>query len=153
MLMPRARLASHFGIDVMVWAAPLLIIAAVPDLGAALVTMWLIGAANSLVDVNAITVLQHIVPNDTLGRVLGALEAGEVGGMALGSLAMTVLIHVTGLREGLALIGAVVTLAVVPGLPAMRRIDARAFTDGVTHRPASAHAHLHHHRLRIRHTR
>ena len=153
MLMPRARLATHFGFGVMVWAAPLLIIAAVPNLGAALVTMWLIGAANSLVDVNAITVLQHVVPNDTLGRVLGALEAGEVAGMAAGSLAMTVLIHVTGLREGLALIGAVITLAVVPGLPAMKRIDARAFADGVSHRPASAHAHLHHHTLRIRHTR
>lgn len=153
MLMPRARLATHFGFGVMVWAAPLLIIAAVPDLGAALVTMWLIGAANSLVDVNAITVLQHVVPNDTLGRVLGALEAGEVGGMAVGSLAMTVLIHVTGLRTGLALIGAVITLAVLPGLPAMKRIDARAFADGVAHRPVSAHAHLHHHSLRIRHTR
>jgi hypothetical protein len=47
----------------------------------------------------------------------------------------------------------VITLAVLPGLPAMKRIDARAFADGVAHRPASAHAHLHHHSLRIRHTR
>ena len=79
----------------------------------------------------------------------GALEAGEVAGMALGSLLMTVLIHVVGLRNGLALIGVVVTLAVLPGLPAMRRIDKTTFTVGVTHRPASAHSHLHfhHHRL------
>jgi MFS family permease len=153
MLMERARLATHFGLGVMVWAAPLLIVAAFPNLGSALVTMWLIGAANSVVDVNAITVLQHIVPNEKLGRVLGALEAGEVGGMALGSLAMTVLIHFVGLRDGLALIGGVVTLAVLPGLPAMRRIDGANFPDGVVHRPKSAHAHLHHHTLRIRHTR
>ena len=153
LLMPRARLATHFGLGVMVWSAPLLLIAAFPDLDAALVSMWLIGAANSLVDVNAITVLQHIVPNEKLGRVLGALEAGEVGGMALGSLAMTLLIHALGLRPGLALIGGIITLAVIPGLPAMRRIDDRAFADGVLHRPNSAHAHLHLHRHRLRHTR
>ena len=148
-LMERSRLATDFAFAVMIWAAPLLIIAAFPDLAAALVTMWLIGVANSVVDVNAITVLQHIVPNEVLGRVLGALEAGEVAGMALGSLLMTVLIHVVGLRNGLALIGVVVTLAVLPGLPAMRRIDKTTFTVGVTHRPASAHSHLHfhHHRL------
>lgn len=153
MLMERARLATHFGIGVMIWAAPLLIIAAFPDLGAAVVMMWLIGAANSVVDVNAITVLQHVVPNEKLGRVLGALEAGEVAGMAVGSLLMTVLISSVGLRTGLALIGGGVTLAVLPGLPAMRRIDGLAFPSGVTRRLAGIHGHLHVHQLRFRQTR
>ena len=62
----------------------------------------------------------HIVPNERLGRVLGALEAGQIGGMAIGALLMTVLIQWIGLRPGLALIGLTVTLAVVPGLPSMR---------------------------------
>lgn len=153
MLVERARLATNFGFGVMVWAAPLILIAVFPDVGSAFVAMWLIGAANSLVDVNAITVLQHVVPNEKLGRVLGALEAGEVAGMALGSLAMTVLIQVTGLREGLALIGGVVTLAVLPGLPTMRRIDREVFAEGLTHRPKSAHGHMHFHKSRLRHTR
>ena len=149
MLMERARLATDFAIGVIVWAAPLVIIAVVPTLGAALLSMWLIGAANSVVDVNAITILQHIVPNDKLGRVLGALEGGEVAGMALGSLLMTVLIHLTGLRTGLALIGVTVTLAVLPGLPTMRRIDETVFAAGVVH-PPPATRHLHH--LRWRHS-
>jgi len=153
MLVERARLATNFGLGVMVWAAPLILIAAFPSLAAAFIAMWLIGAANSLVDVNAITVLQHVVPNEKLGRVLGALEAGEVAGMALGSLAMTVLIHVTGLRDGLALIGGIVTLAVLPGLPTMKRIDREVFSEGVVHRPKSAHGHLHFHNFRLRHTR
>lgn len=149
MLMERARLATDFAIGVIVWAAPLVIIAVVPTLGAALLSMWLIGAANSVVDVNAITILQHIVPNDKLGRVLGALEGGEVAGMALGSLLMTVLIHLTGLRTGLALIGVTVTLAVLPGLPTMRRIDETVFAAGVVHPPPTTR-HLHH--LRWRHS-
>lgn len=153
MLIERARLATYFGLGVMVWAAPLILIAAFPSLAAALVAMGLIGVANSVVDVNAITVLQHVVPNEKLGRVLGALEAGEVAGMALGSLAMTVLIQVTGLRDGLALIGATVTLAVLPGLPTMRRIDREVFAAGLVHRPKSAHGHLHFHNHRLRHSR
>ena len=152
-LMERSRLATDFGLGVMVWSAPLLIIAAFPSLLAALATMCLIGAANSVVDVNAITVLQHTVPNEKLGRVLGALEAGEVGGMALGSLAMTVLIGWVGLRTGLALIGGTVTLAVLPGLPAMRRIDSSAFAEGANHQPHHGHAHRHSHRLRLRYMR
>jgi len=127
MLVERARLATNFGFGVMIWAAPLILIAVWPSIVSAFIAMWLIGAANSLVDVNAITVLQHVVPNEKLGRVLGALEAGEVAGMALGSLAMTVLIQITGLRDGLALIGGFVTMAVLPGLPTMRRIDREVF--------------------------
>ncbi len=153
MLMERAHLATDFALGVIVWAAPLLIIAVAPNLAAALVSMWLIGLANSVVDVNAITVLQHIVPNERLGRVLGALEASEVAGMALGSLAMTVLIHWTGLRDGLALIGIVITAAVLPGLPTMRRIDRDYFANGVVHRPASSSGPRHLHHLRWRHTR
>ncbi len=150
MLMERARLAMDFALGVIVWAAPLIIIALVPNLAAALVSMWLIGAANSVVDVNAITILQHIVPNDKLGRVMGALEGGEVAGMALGSLLMTLLIHLVGLRVGLSIIGVSVSVLVLPGLPTMRRIDRAAFGEGVVHRP-SAHRHLHH--LRWRHAR
>ena len=152
MLMERAHLAMDFGLGVIVWAAPLIIVAVLPSLGAALACMWLIGLANSIVDVNAITILQHIVPNEKLGRVLGALEAGEVGGMAVGSLSMTALIHWIGLRQGLALIGVVVTLAVLPGLPTMRRIDQAAFADGVNERPNSANGPRHLHHLRWRHS-
>ncbi len=153
MLMERARLATNFALGVMVWAAPLILIAAFPSLASALVAMGLIGIANSVVDVNAITVLQHVVPNEKLGRVLGALEAGEVAGMAVGSLAMTIFIQVTGLRDGLALIGGIVTLAVLPGLRTMKRIDQEVFSDGVVHRPKSAHGHLHFHSHRLRHSR
>jgi MFS family permease len=143
MLASRARMATDFGLGVMVWAAPLLLIAVFPDLSAVLISMWLIGAANSVVDVNAITVLQHMVPNEKLGRVLGALGAGEVAGMAIGSLAMTILIHATGLRIGLAIIGSVVTLLVIPGIPALRRIDKAVFAEGIEHLPKSAHGHRH----------
>jgi MFS family permease len=151
-LVERAHLAMDFALGVMVWAAPLVLIAALPNLSAALLSMWLIGLANSIVDVNAITILQHIVPNERLGRVLGALEAGQVGGMAIGALLMTLLIHWLGLRTGLALIGGTITLAVLPGLPSMRKIDETTFAQGVTEGLSAARGHRYLHHLRWRHT-
>lgn len=153
MLSTRAKMATDFGLSIMVWAAPLLIIAALPNLPAALGSMLLIGMANSVVDVNAVTVLQHVIPNENLGRVMGVLEAGEVAGMAIGSLAMSIFIHTTGLRTGLAIIGSAVTLLVLPGLPALRRIDKNVFAEGVTHPPRSAHSHRHFLNMRPRMTR
>ena len=154
MLVERAHLALDFALGVIVWAAPLILIAIFPSLFASLLSMWLIGLANSVVDVNAITVLQHIVPNEKLGRVLGALEAGTIAGMALGSLVMTLLIHWLGLRFGLALIGVSISVAVLPGIPAMKRIDLVAFEKGVMENTTGRHRtnHLHLHHLRRRHS-
>ncbi|MDA8026193.1 MAG: MFS transporter [Actinomycetota bacterium] len=152
-LVERAHLAVDFALGVIVWAAPLILIAIFPSLLASLISMLLIGLANSVVDVNAITILQRIVPNEKLGRVLGALEAGTIAGMALGSLLMTLLIHWLGLRLGLALIGGSITLSVLPGLPTMKRIDRVAFEEGATESIPGRHRiqHLHLHHLRRRH--
>ena len=78
----RQRLASDFGIGVILWAAPLLLIAAVPSLATTLVAMFLIGLANSIVDVNAYTIVQRVAPAEVMGRVFGALESLLTVGMA-----------------------------------------------------------------------
>ena len=153
LLVERSHLAMDFGLGVIVWAAPLILIALLPDLATAFISMWLIGLANSIVDVNAITIFQRIVPNEKLGRVLGALEGGEIAGMAIGSLLMTVFIHWFGLRVGLALIGISVTVAVLPGLPAMRSIDKVAFAQSGEALGLHNHRLRHFHHLRWRHSR
>jgi MFS family permease len=123
-LAQRGRLARDFGIGVVLWASPLLLIAASPTLGAAISAMALIGLANSIVDVNASTILQRIVPDAVMGRVFGAMDSAVIAGMALGSLLMPVLMATVGLRWGLTIIGGGVTLAVVAGFSGLRRIDA-----------------------------
>ena len=97
----RGRLASDFGVGVILWAAPLLLIAAVPSLATTLVAMFLIGLANSMVDVNAYTIVQRVAPAEVMGRVFGALESLLTVGMALGALVMPLLIELVGLRTGL----------------------------------------------------
>ena len=123
LLSQRGKLARDFGLGVILWAAPLLLIAAWPTLASALIAMAIIGLANSVVDVNAFTILQRLVPDAVMGRVFGAMESAIVGGMGLGALLMPLLINTIGLRGGLVVIGAAVTSVVLLGIGGLRRID------------------------------
>ena len=119
----KGRLATDFGVGVMFWALPLLLVAVWPELFAAFAAMFLIGAANPVVDVNAVTIIQRLTPDAVMGRVFGALEAALISTMALGSLLMPLLIVVVGLRWGLAVIALLVAALVLPGLRRLRALD------------------------------
>lgn len=123
LLAQRGSLARDFGLGIILWAAPLLLIAAWPTLPSVIIAMVIIGVANSVVDVNAYTILQRLVPDEVMGRVFGAMESAVVGGMALGALLMPILISTVGLRSGLAVIGVGVSAIAVVGIPGLRRID------------------------------
>jgi MFS family permease len=122
-LAQRGRLARDFGIGVIFWAAPLVLVALWPSVAAAVIAMILLGLANSVVDVNGFTILQRITPKETMSRVFGAMESALIGGMAIGALLMPLLISTVGLRWGLAVIGVAVSAIVVAGGAGLRRID------------------------------
>ena len=113
----RQRLATDFGVGVLLWSVPLVLIAASPTLVAALSAMFVIGVGNSLVDINAYTIIQRVAPAEVMGRVFGALESVAIAGMALGALLMPILINVIGLRPGLLVIGAGVGRWRLPAWP------------------------------------
>ncbi len=122
-LSQRGRLAWDFGGGVLLWAAPFLLVAAWPTTAGALTGLALMGVGNSIVDVNAFTILQRLVPDAIMGRVFGALESALVGGMALGALIMPALINTVGLRTGLTVLGGAVSVLVVSSARGLRRID------------------------------
>lgn len=123
MLAQRGRLAFDFALGVLLWAVPLLLIAAWPTLPGAVIALLLVGLANSLVDINVYTILQRVVPDDVMGRVFGALESSLIGAMALGALLMPILISTVGLRAGLLVIGGAVTTLSLLALPRLLSID------------------------------
>lgn len=123
MLAQRGRLAVDFGTGVMLWSAPLLVIVAFPSLAPVLVVMALLGLGNSLVDINAFTIMQRLVSDEVMGRVFGAVDSALIAGMALGSLAMPLLMHTVGLRSGLLVLGTAVTALALGSMGALRRID------------------------------
>ena len=85
-LAQRGRLAFDFGVGVLLWSLPLIAIAVWPTVAVAALAMVLIGFGNSLVDINAFTIVQRAVPDAVMGRVFGALESALIAAMALGAL-------------------------------------------------------------------
>jgi MFS family permease len=122
-LVQRGKLARDFGVGVFLWSAPLLLVAAWPTVTSAVIMMVLLGIGNSLVDINAFTILQRITPEETMSRVFGALESAIIGGMAIGALLMPLLISTVGDRWGLAIVGATVAAIVLASPGALHRID------------------------------
>ncbi len=123
MLAARGRLAVDFGFGVALWSLPLLVVVVWPDLGPVLLVMVLLGVGNSLVDINAFTIMQRLVPDEVMGRVFGAVDSALIAGMALGSLAMPLLIHSVGLRTGLFVLGSIVGALSLLSIGRLRRID------------------------------
>ena len=118
------RIATDFGWGVIFWALPLLLAAIWPQMWAAFLAMFIIGFANPVVDVNASTILQRLADDSVMARVFGALETGLISAMALGSIAMPVMVHLWGLQWSLGILAVFITAVVVPAMLRLRRLDA-----------------------------
>lgn len=121
----KRRLAQDMTVGVVLWAAPLVLIAVWPSPVTVFAAVALLGLANPLVDVNLDTIVQRVAPDAVLGRVFGALEACVITTMALGAALMPVMLNLWSLQVALAVIGVGVTALSLPFMPRMRRLDAR----------------------------
>jgi MFS family permease len=95
------RLAAAFGVGVVFWGAPIALMAAWTDQIGALILLAVVGAANTVVDVASLTLIQRTVPDEMLGRVFGVLESLIVGGIAVGSILAAPLVAGLGVRGAL----------------------------------------------------
>jgi MFS family permease len=125
-LVGRKRLASDFGIGLVLIGAGLALIGVWPTVLGAILLMGVFGIGNTLVDVSGVTLMQRAVRDEVLGRVFGALESMLVLGLAIGALIAPLLLHLIGTRASLIVMG-----CLLPALAALlwRRlavIDARA---------------------------
>ena len=104
------RLAVSFGIALVFWGLPIALIGPWPELAFALLLLAVVGAANSVEDVAVFTLLQRLVPDHLLTRVLGATWSLAMGGVAIGSIAAPLLVEAVGARLALVLVGLVLPL-------------------------------------------
>jgi MFS family permease len=107
------RLAVVFGLALVFWGAPLLLLAPQPSFVAAVVLLAVVGAANSVEDVAVFTLLQRLVPDDVLTRVLGVVWGLAMGAVALGSIAAPALVKALGPRVAFAVVGAILPLLAI----------------------------------------
>jgi MFS family permease len=107
------RLAVVFGLALIFWGAPLVLLAPQPGFVAAVVLLAVVGAANSVEDVAVFTLLQRLVPDDVLTRVLGVVWGLAMGAVALGSIAAPALVKALGPRVAFAVVGAILPLLAI----------------------------------------
>ena len=119
----RNSLGGDFGLGVILWSLPLVLVALWPNPAVALLVMAVLGVANPLVDVNLDTMLQRLTPDRLLARVFGTVESAFIAFMALGAGLMPLLMELFGIRWALAGLGLAIALMVVPALPRLHRLD------------------------------
>jgi MFS family permease len=101
------RLAVPLGAALFFWGLPISLFAPKPYFPAAVLLLAVVGAANSVEDVAGFTLLQRMVPDEILSRVLGVAWGLVMGAVALGSIAAPGLVHLIGPRAGFAAVGAI----------------------------------------------
>ena len=104
-LVGRKRLAGDFGVGLLLWGVPFLLMAVWPNTAVALAALALIGIGNTLVDVSALTLLQRNAPEAVRARVFGVVESMIAATIGLGAILAPLLIAVVGIRAALAVTG------------------------------------------------
>src|SRR5919108_5115726 len=117
------RLAVSFGLALVSWGVPIMLIAPRPELAAALFLLAVVGAANSVEDVAVFTLIQRIVPDDILTRVLGVLWGLAMGGVAIGSIAAPPIADALGARPAFVVVGAILPLLTLATYRRLAEID------------------------------
>jgi MFS family permease len=121
------RLAAAFGLALVFWGLPLMLFGPWPELGVALLLLAVVGAANSVEDVAAFTLLQRLVPDQFLTRVLGVTWSLAMGGVALGSITAPLVVEALGPRTAFVAVGSILPLLTLAAYRQLAEID-RAVT-------------------------
>jgi MFS family permease len=117
------HLAVPFGLSLVFWGIPIALIAPRPYLAAALFLLAIVGAANSVEDVAVFTLLQRIIPDEILTRVLGVVWGVAMGALALGSIAAPALVGAIGPRAAFLVVGSILPLLALATFSRLAELD------------------------------
>ena len=125
-LAAHGRLARDFAIGLALFGLPLALVGGVPIAVVAVVALAILGIGNSIVDVNALTIMQRAVPDAILGRALGALDGLMLATLGLGSVLAPVLVALVGPEASLVITGILLPVLALLTRPRLRAIDRSA---------------------------
>jgi MFS family permease len=125
-LAAHGRLARDFSIGLALFGLPLALIGGLSTAFVAVVALGIVGIGNSLVDVNALTIMQRAVPDAVLGRALGALDGLMLATLGLGALLAPVLVDAVGVKAALVATGALLPVLALLTRPRLSAIDGAA---------------------------
>jgi MFS family permease len=125
-LVARSRLAADFGVGILLWGVPIMLVAVWPKLGVALLLLAIVGVGNTMVDVFGMTLMQRSAPDTVVARIFGVLESAVLLSIALGALVAPALLGLIGTRATLVVAGALLPILVIPAWPMLHAIDRAA---------------------------
>jgi len=117
------RLALIFGVGLLVWGTPILVLGLWAKAGPAFVLIGLAGLGMTLTDVAGFTLLQRAVPEDVLARVFGVLHSAFYAAGGIGAIVAPALIGWLGIKGALIVTGAVLPVITAPCFGLLGRID------------------------------
>jgi MFS family permease len=123
LLSSSGRLARDFGIGLALFGLPIALIGGLPVAVVAVAALAVLGIGNSIVDVNALTIMQRAVPDAVLGRALGALDGLLLAGLGLGAVAAPGLIEAVGAEAALVIVGVLLPTLALLTRPSLRPLD------------------------------
>jgi predicted MFS family arabinose efflux permease len=129
-LIGRRRLAPAFMVGIAAWGLPLVAVGLWPATLLALALFAVIGAANTIVDVAGITLLQRAAHERVLARVFGVLEGLFLPTIALGGAAPPLLIALLGRRGALVAAGLLLPALALLAWRPLVRVEAAAAAPG-----------------------
>ncbi len=124
------RLAAPFGLALVFWGLPIALVAPSRYLAVAILLLAIVGAANSIEDVAAFTLLQRIVPDEVLTRVLGVVWAIAMGAVGIGSIAAPAVVDAIGARPALIVVGAILPVLTLVTWRGLVEIDRTVASPG-----------------------
>jgi MFS family permease len=120
------RLAMPFRLGLVLWGVPIALIAAAPQRVVALLLLGVVGVGNAIEDVAGETLLQRLVGDAQLARVLGVLFGVATAGVGVGSLVTPAVVSGLGVRGALLATGLLLPALVGLSWAGLRRLDAQA---------------------------
>lgn len=125
-LVGRQRLASDFGLGLVLWGFPIALIGFFPQPPVALILLGLVGVGNTVVDVAALTLLQRTVPDEVLTRVFGVVQSVFVATLGIGAIVAPLMIELMGIRGAMIATGALLPVLAALLWTRIRALDAEA---------------------------
>jgi hypothetical protein len=117
------RLAFTFGLALILWGAPILVVGLWAKAAPAFVLLGLAGLGLTLVDVAGFTLLQRAVSEQVLARVFGVLRSAFFATGGIGAIVAPALISTVGIRASLIVAGALLPAVTIPSFAMLSHID------------------------------
>src|ERR671936_3120971 len=110
------RLAFTFGLALILWGAPILVVGLWANAASAFILIGLAGLGMALSDVAGFTLLQRAVSERVMARVFGVLRSAFFAGAGIGAIVAPALVNAFGIRTALIVTGSVIPALTIPAL-------------------------------------